>query len=655
MKTKTACLLFVLWSFSALCAFTQEEPGSGIEQLVIKTPSLSLTDVPFAVTVRALDTDGEVVKSFSDSVEIDGISIKSESGDISSPTAIRLQAGEWRTSNAIITTAGRHSISMQTVTQRATAGIRIIPGWLSLLPPLIAIALAFITRQVLIALFCGVWLGALFVYDYNIFVGFMKTVDHYLVNSLADTDHAAILIFSLTLGGMVGVISKAGGTQGIVEKLSQYANSPRGGQLATWAMGILIFFDDYANTLVVGNTMRPFTDRLRISREKLSYIVDSTAAPIASVALVSTWIGFQIGLIDDAFKSIGLSQNAYSVFLQSIPYQTYSIFALIFVFMIAVTLRDFGPMWRAEKRALETGKVLRDGAQPIADSTALEIAADESTPLRWYNALIPILVVIAVTLLGLYFTGRSALGEDIETATLGTIFGAADSFAVLMWAAFLGLFTAAILALMQRLLPLRDIIDAAISGYKSMMMAAMILILAWAIGAICQDLRTADYVIALTREILSPHFIPFATFAVAAFISFSTGSSWTTMTILTPIVIPIAYKLPADAMMSASLSTEILLSTVGAILSGSVLGDHCSPISDTTILSSMASAADHVDHVRTQMPYALIVGGVAIFTGYLPNGYGINTYICMAFGLAVLMAIVFLLGKTIAGREKMTV
>lgn len=654
MKKKTALsLLVVLLSLPAPRAFSQEEPAPEIEQLVIETPSLSLTDVPFKVTARALDSDGVIVRAFSDSVRIDGISIVIESGKREPLNAAWLQNGELTISNAVVQNSGRHSISMQTAAQRAMAEIRIIPGWLSLLPPLIAITLAFITRQVLIALFCGVWLGAWFVYDYNIFIGFMKTVDHYLVSSLADEGHAAILIFSLTLGGMVGVISKAGGTQGIVEKLSQYANSPRGGQLATWAMGILIFFDDYANTLVVGNTMRPFTDRLKISREKLSYIVDSTAAPVASVALVSTWIGFQIGLIDDAFKSLGLAQNAYSVFLQSIPYQTYSIFALIFVFMIAFTLRDFGPMWRAEKRALETGKVLRDGAQPIADSSALEMAANESTPLRWYNALIPILVVIAVTLLGLYFTGRSALGEEAQTATLGTIFGAADSFAVLMWAAFLGLFTAAILALTQKLLPLRDIIDAAVSGYKSMMLAAMILILAWAIGEICQDLRTADYVIATTREILSPHFIPFATFAVAAFISFSTGSSWTTMTILTPIVIPIAYKLPADAMMSASLSSEILFSTVGAILSGSVLGDHCSPISDTTILSSMASAADHVDHVRTQMPYALIVGGVAIFTGYLPNGYGINTYICMAFGLGVLVAIVFLLGKTIVEREEM--
>ncbi|MFQ5753756.1 MAG: Na+/H+ antiporter NhaC family protein, partial [bacterium] len=472
-----------------------------------------------------------------------------------------------------------------------------------------------------------------------------KTIDTYLINSLADADHAAILIFSLTLGGMVGVMSKAGGTQGIVQKLSKYANHPRGGQLATWAMGVFIFFDDYANTLIVGNTMRPFTDRLKISREKLSYIVDSTAAPVASIALVSTWIGFQIGLIDQAFNVLNLSHNAYNIFLQSIPFATYSILAIIFVFLIGITLRDFGPMRQAELRAANSGKLLRDGAQPLTDSAALDMIADEKTPLRWYNALIPIAVVILVTIMGLYFNGKVALGEAANTAKIGEIFGAANSFAVLTWAAFSGLFVATVLSLGQKLLTLNESINAIIGGYKSMLLAAMILILAWAIGDICKDLHTADYVIELSEGILSPHIIPFVTFAVAAFISFSTGTSWATMTILTPIVIPIAYRLPIGAGVTAHLSHEILIGTVGAVLSGSVLGDHCSPISDTTIMSSMASAADHVDHVRTQLPYAILVGIVASLTGYLPNGWGLNTYLSLFLGVMILVGIVFLVGK----------
>ncbi|RMF67002.1 MAG: Na+/H+ antiporter NhaC family protein [Calditrichaeota bacterium] len=559
--------------------------------------------------------------------------------------AFKFEHGQLVIANAVLQKTGSHEITVEAGGISASAHLRVIPGILSLLPPLFAIALAFAARQVLISLFAGIWLGALFIHDYNPFLGFMRTLDTYLINSLADPDHAAILIFSLTLGGMVGVIAKAGGTQGIVEKLSKLANNRRGGQLAAWAMGLFIFFDDYANTLIVGNTMRPFTDRLKISREKLSYIVDSTAAPVASIALISTWIGFQIGLIDQAFNSMQLEHNAYNIFIQSIPYATYSILAIVFVFLLGVTLRDFGPMYTAERRAVTSGKVLRDGAQPIADSTSLDMIADEGTPLRSANALVPIGLVILVTLFGLYFNGKAALGPEAQTARFGQIFGAADSFAVLMWASFTGLFVAALMAMSQKILSLNATISAAVSGYKSMLLAAMILVLAWAIGNICGDLHTADYVINMSKDVLSPHFIPFMTFAVAAFISFSTGSSWATMAILTPIVLPIAHQLPEANHLSAHLSHEILIGTVGAILSGSVLGDHCSPISDTTILSSMASAADHVDHVRTQLPYAVVVAVVASLSGYLPNGWGLNTYGALLLGCLILVGIVFWFGK----------
>jgi Na+/H+ antiporter NhaC len=618
-------------------------PSDTIEQIIIDSPTLALKGVPFKLTVKALKKDGSLAQAFNDSAVVKGLAPKTRLGE--KPPTYRFREGILTIPDARIKETGTKSIHVESNEIRSQTQIRVIPGILSLLPPLFAIALAFAARQVLISLFFGIWLGALFIFNYNPIVGLMKTVDTYLINSLADSDHASILLFSLTLGGMVGVISKSGGTQGIVQKLAKYANHPRGGQLATWAMGILIFFDDYANTLIVGNTMRPFTDRLKISREKLSYIVDSTAAPVASIALVSTWIGFQIGLIDQAFESLGLTHNAYHIFLQSIPYATYSILAIIFVFLIGISLRDFGPMRTAEIRAATSGKVLSDNAQPLTDSAAIDMVADEDTPLRWYNALIPIIIVILVTLGGLYFNGREALGDAAKTAPLGQIFGEANSFAVLMWASFTGLFAASLLAIGQRILTLNQTINAAISGYKSMLLAAMILILAWAIGDICKDLQTADYVIHISRGILSPRIVPFVTFIVAAFISFSTGTSWATMAILTPIVVPIAYKLPLEAGMTNYLSHEILIGTIGAVLSGSVLGDHCSPISDTTILSSMASAADHVDHVRTQLPYALLVGVVASFSGYLPNGWGLHTYWSLAAGILVLVGIVFIFGK----------
>ena len=208
---------------------------------------------------------------------------------------------------------------------------------------------------------------------------------------------------------MVGVITRSGGTEGIVDKLARYAKSAKGGQVSTWLMGIFIFFDDYANTLIVGNTMRPLTDKLRISREKLSYLVDSTAAPVANIAIISTWIGYEISLIDIEFKALGISSNAYAVFLQTIPYNFYPLYTLLFGFLIAFLARDYGPMWQAENRARTTGAVQRANATPLANLTADDLIADENTPRRWYNAVVPVLTVIVVTLAGLAWTGLDSI------------------------------------------------------------------------------------------------------------------------------------------------------------------------------------------------------------------------------------------------------
>ncbi len=337
----------------------------------------------------------------------------------------------------------------------------------------------------------------------------------------------------------------------------------------------------------------------------------------------------------------------------SVPYASYSVLAIIFVFLIGLTLRDFASMYRAEHRSFLTGKVLRDNARPIADDKSLDIQAEEGTPLQWYNAAIPILVVIFTTILGLYYSGRLELGSKAATARLGEIIGAANSFDVLMWASFLGAAVAIALAVAQRILTLQKALDAWLNGIKAMIIAMIILILAWSIGNVCGELKTADYVIAVTRDILSPHLLPVLTFFVAAFIGFSTGTSWATMAILVPIVIPMAYKLTADAQLGASIAQPILLGTVGAVLSGSVFGDHCSPISDTTIMSSMTSAADHIDHVRTQLPYAITVAIVACFVGYLPAGYGFPVWLSILGGIFIFLILLYTIGKRITKRDEM--
>ncbi len=534
--------------------------------------------------------------------------------------------------------------------------VRVIPGWLSLLPPLIAIILALIARQVLVALFVGIWLGAALIYDYNPFMGFLYALTEYIARAPANPDKMSIIIFTLILGGMVGVISKMGGTQGIADKLSIYASDSRHGQMVTWLMGIFIFFDDYANTLIVGNTMRPLTDKLRISREKLSYLVDSTAAPVANIAIISTWIGFEIGLIGDSFQSLGIGDNPYLVFFKTIPYNFYSIFALIIGISIAWFGRDFGPMLKAERRSYKTGKVLAAGAMPVSSLDAREIIAGNDIKKKWYNGFIPIFIVILSTLIGLWFTGLESLNrENLNLDSPGfiqyisLIIGKSDSYAVLMWAAFFGSLSAIILAISQRLLTLDQSIAAWIGGVKAMILAALILTMAWAIGNICNDLKTADYIIHISEGFLSPYFIPLLSFIIAALISFATGTSWGVMAILMPIVIPIAYLIPqGDPAISFAHQQGIFLSTIASVLAGATFGDHCSPISDTTIMSSMASGADHIDHVRTQLPYALFGGVLSMIVGYLPIGFGISPWLMLTAGIIVIiLSIRFLASKVI--------
>ncbi len=532
---------------------------------------------------------------------------------------------------------------------------RVMPGWLSLLPPLVAILFALIFRQVILALFAGIWLGTTFVFGYNPGLGLLYALTEYIGKAPANEERMAILIFSMALGGMVGVISKAGGTRGIVERLKHYASDRKKGQLATWLMGVLIFFDDYANTLIVGNTMRPLTDKLRISREKLSYLVDSTAAPVANIAIISTWIGYQLSLMNEAFKGLGLHINPYITFFKTIPFNYYPLFTLAFGLFVALTGRDLFSMFRAERRAFKEGLVMRKDAIPLADLENSELTPKPDTPLRWYNALVPILTVILVTLIGLWFTGyANALQGGLldrplsKVQFVSVVIGQADSFKVLMWASFLGGGVAILLAIVQRILSLNQALLAWVGGVKAMTMAAIILTLAWSIGNICTDLQTADYVIALTKGFLSPHLVPVAAFLVAGLISLSTGTSWGTMAILLPIVIPIAYHLPRlDPSIGASLQNTIFLSSIASILAGATFGDHCSPISDTTIMSSMASGADHVDHVRTQLPYALIAATASLLFGYFLVGWGMPSWGALLLGFLALYAVIRFWGKRV--------
>lgn len=528
------------------------------------------------------------------------------------------------------------------------SAVRALPGFFTLLPPLLAIAMALIFRQVVIALFAGVWLGAFFINDSNPIRSFFYVVDHYVIDSLAGSsgsDHVSIAIFTLLLGGMVGVFSRIGGTQGVVDTISRIATTPRRGQLATWLMGIAVFFDDYTNTLIVGNTMRPITDKLKISREKLSYIVDSTAAPVACIAVITSWIGFEISLIKDAFGAAGIDRNPFTTFVSSIQYSFYPIITLVFGLLVAATTRDFGPMRGAEKRARTRGLVLAENAVPLSNIDQEISVANGATP-RWFNAAIPIAVVVIGTLVGLVITGRNSLSAAGETGySLMDAIRESNSFVALLWSSLSGCVVAILLGLVQRLARLTEIMNAWVAGVKSMMTAFIILVLAWGIGTVCADLQTADYLVSRVSGVLKPEMMPAIIFLVAAAISFSTGTSWGTMTILTPISIPLVLRISELNTIGAGQHEAILLSSISAILAGSVFGDHCSPISDTTIMSSMASGSDHVDHVKTQLPYALTVALITVVLGYLPSGFNLPPALSLVACAAVVFALIRFLGK----------
>lgn len=534
---------------------------------------------------------------------------------------------------------------------------RAIPLWWSIVPPLLAILMALLFKEVILSLLAGVWLGALVLYGFsipNIFRALLHTVDTYILQAMADSGRLSVILFSLLIGGMVAIISRNGGMAGVVQQLSKYARSSQKASYITYFLGIGIFFDDYANTLIVGNTMKPVTDRFRISREKLAYLVDSTAAPVAAIALVTTWIGAELGYIDEALEQIDVQTSAYAVFIHSLQYAFYPIFTLFFIFLLIRSNRDFGSMRRAELRAREKGMVYSKASQEGEDVTidqslkAMEPVA--GIRYRWTNAVLPIIATVVVTISGLIVTGYDAASwasADSLFNAISLTIGNADSYSALIWGSFVGVLLAIVLSKATGTLSIRYALESMMEGFKTMLPAIVILILAWSLADVTTDLHTAAFLTAVFSGNIAPEWLPLVTFIMAALFSFSTGSSWGTMAILYPLILPTTWVLCEAAGLSAAETMPIFYNVTAVVLGGSVLGDHCSPIADTTVLSSLATSCNHIDHVRTQLPYALTVGGVAALVGGVVFVLGLPWYVDYLIGFALLVLLVRLLGKKV--------
>lgn len=522
--------------------------------------------------------------------------------------------------------------------QETAGGIK--GSWLSILPPLVAIGIALIFRQVLFALFLGIWSGAFLAGGFSfegIFTSFFGALDSYILPATVDTGHMSIVIFTLLIGGMVGIITDNGGTRGVIKAITRFVRTKVQGQLMTSLMGFVVFFDDYANTMVVGNTMRPLTDKLRISRAKLAYLVDATAAPVATVALVSTWIGAMVGFIADAeSKMPNFNESAYAVFINSLPYNFYAFFTILFVILIAWSGRDFGTMLKAR---INLYKAKHDPKLDTYNLWKDKIEDDEQNQnvSHWTNAAIPILTLVFGTVAGLFITGEgSSIQSIIETA---------DSYKALLWGSLISIVVAIAMTLAKQLLNTKEMLEGMMEGMHTMFDGLLILVLAWALSAITVELGTADYLMSVFGETLNAYWLPAIVLLLSALTAFATGSSWGTMGILMPLVVPLAWEIGNNTGLPFETTHEIIYASVSSVLAGSVWGDHCSPISDTTILSSIATQCDHVEHVNTQLPYAMIVGTLSILSMIGMLVVGIPWWIIYPLGIAIIVGVIFKFGK----------
>ncbi len=515
----------------------------------------------------------------------------------------------------------------------------------ALLPPLLAIVLAFATGRLALSLVTAILCGAIVAAGPNPLDFLVHAFVAYVWEAtLTEPFNLYILAFTVLLLGLVGLATRAGGVQGIVDRLTGLARDARTTKLVAFLLGVAIFFDDYANTVLVGTTMRPLADARRISREKLAYIVDSTSAPVAGIAFVSTWIGYEVGLLSSVARGLGLEQSGYPLFFAALPFRFYCFFALAFLLVLLLSSRDFGPMLRAERRAATTGAVHAADARPLSSRTFGRIGPAPGVPHLAHVALLPIAAVLLLTLLGLFVDGGGFAAVAREPGALLSFAVWREAFAnaehstlVLALAAVAGSLLLFGLVLARRLLDLKEAARTYGQGVASMYLAVIILILAWAMKAVCDDVGTGLLLVATLRDVVAPAAVPLLVFLLAALVSFATGTSWGTMGILIPTAVPLAYYVGGEAM---------TLMAMAAVLDGSIFGDHCSPISDTTVMSSIATGCDHLHHVRTQIPYALTVMGVAALFGYAWNALGLGYGLGWLLAIAAIVAIVFLLGRS---------
>ncbi len=499
-------------------------------------------------------------------------------------------------------------------------------GFLSIVPPIIAITLAILTREVLLSLFIGVLSGSFILAAFSPSQTLYKTFELICI-SVADPElwNIRVILVIVMLGGLVGLLKKSGGSLAFANWVAQRIHSRRGAQATAYIMGIIIFFDDYFNSLTIGSVMRPITDRYKVSREKLAYILNSTAAPVCILAPISSWVAYVVSLISTGFKDAGVETQPFSMFLFSIPYNFYAWTAIFMVALIIFSKLEYGPMAKAENRTMATGETYDSSQQGAIDDDFKYMKT--SSKGHVIDLIFPMILLFGGTIFFMIATG----GYFEKEMTIAHAFHETDAASSLVYGTFLAIVGSILLMQVRKSVSVKSSLDALILGMKSMFFAVCILICAWSIGKVCSELGTGQYLGGLISGNVPAFIIPIAIFLLSCFIAFSTGASWGTFAIMLPIAIPMAVA--SGANMEACIS---------AVLGGGVFGDHCSPLADITILSATGAACNHIDHVRTQVPYAVTVAACTSL-GFLT--VGLLDSLLIAWGVTLisfLLAIIIL-------------
>lgn len=491
-------------------------------------------------------------------------------------------------------------------------------GLLSVLPPLLAVILAIRYKNVLAALFAGIFSGTLILANWNPISALTMLIKDFIFIQAKGSYNSSLLVMMVFIGGFVGVVTKSGGAKAFADTAAKWINTRAKAQIALWFGGIAIFFSDSGNPLILGPTFQPITDRLRISREKLAWLLDCTSSPVCILIPFIGWGIYIMGLIQKEYEALDLAQSEFSVFMHVIPYQFYAIGTLVMIPLIAYLGFEFSAMYKAEKRTLTTGQPYWPEAQLA--KAAIEVT-EEGKKAKASMMIVP-LIVLFVCIFGLLiphgFPVKPVKGSVLRTA--------------LCTGYFLGAMACIILIVKNKVKTKAEAFKMYMDGCKEIVFILMILVLAWSLGSVCKKVGTASYIVNLAQGTLPSAIVPALIFLIGSAISFATGSSWGTFAILMPLAIPMASALGAP-----------MYATIGAVLSGGLFGDHCSPISDTTLLSSMGASCDHIDHVKTQLPYAMTVALASVIAYFVAGIF--ESFIVLFIAVGLVVAFVILFGK----------